>query len=144
MSHTLLCDVHGCLMHATHSVPQTDNTTESLCDRHYFMKHPEQRATISTPTDIQDSLFDVDPINLDLMHPLLNPASQHYSMVDGVEAIERMEQMYSNEELLHWANISAMKYRLRIGNKDDVSKEVAKIKSYEAYYEYLAVKLGQK
>jgi len=70
-------------------------------------------------------------------HPLLNPASPHYSMVDGVEAIERMEQMYSTEDLMAWAKISAMKYRLRIGGKDDVEKEAKKIATYEEYYKYL-------
>ncbi len=73
-------------------------------------------------------------------HPLLNKDSSHYSMVDGVEAIERMEQMYSIEELMIWAKMTAMKYRLRIGKKDDVSKEAKKIKTYEDYYEYLKSK----
>lgn len=74
-------------------------------------------------------------------HPLLNPDSKHYSMVDDVEAIARMEQMYSKEELAVWAKITAMKYRLRIGNKEDVTKESKKIETYEAYYTYLKEKL---
>ena len=71
------------------------------------------------------------------VHPLLNPESRHYSMVDGVEAISRMEDMYTREELMAWAKITAMKYRLRIGNKDGGSKEVKKIQTFEAYYTYL-------
>ena len=78
----------------------------------------------------------------DMKHPLLNPESQHYAMVDGVEAIERMEQMYSIQDLMAWAKISAMKYRLRIGNKDDVVKETKKIKTFEDYYEYLQGKVN--
>lgn len=70
-------------------------------------------------------------------HPLLNPDSQHYAMADGVEAITRMEMMFSIDELMAWAKISAMKYRLRIGAKDDPLKEVKKIKTFEAYYVYL-------
>ena len=70
-------------------------------------------------------------------HPLLNQDSKHYSMVDDVEAIERMEQMYTTKELMIWANCTAMKYRLRIGNKDDVAREAKKIDTYEAYYRYL-------
>lgn len=73
-------------------------------------------------------------------HPLLNPDSKHYSMVDDIEAIERMEQMYTTKELMVWAKITAMKYRLRIGNKDDVVKEAKKIATYEAYYSYLKEK----
>lgn len=77
---------------------------------------------------------------LEIQHPLLNPDSAHYSMVDGVEAIERMEQMYSTPDLMAWAKISAMKYRLRIGLKDHADKEIKKIKTFEAYYKYLAQK----
>ena len=72
-----------------------------------------------------------------MKHPLLNPESTHYSMVDGVEAVERLEQMYSKEELQIWATITAMKYRLRIGNKDNVQKEADKIKTFEDYVTYL-------
>ena len=72
-----------------------------------------------------------------MKHPLLNEDSKHYSMFDGIEAIERMEQMFSIDDLMSWAKLTAMKYRLRIGKKDECSKEVAKIKTYEEYYVYL-------
>jgi hypothetical protein len=78
---------------------------------------------------------------MEVEHPLLNPDSKHYSMVDNIEAITRMEQMYSIEELMVWANLTAMKYRLRIGKKDGADKEVKKIATYEAYYKYLERKL---
>jgi hypothetical protein len=60
-------------------------------------------------------------------------------MIDGVEAIKRMEQMYSPDELITWATITAMKYRLRVGNKEQVDalSDIEKIKSYEAYIKYL-------
>ena len=70
-------------------------------------------------------------------HPLLNPESTHYQMADGIEAITRMEQMFTKEELAIWAKVTIMKYRLRIGHKDDPSKEMGKIKTYEDYYKYL-------
>jgi len=72
-----------------------------------------------------------------MVHPLLNPNSKHYSMADGIESIIRMEQMYSTEDLKAWAKITAMKYRLRIGHKDDPSQEVIKLHTYEEYYKYL-------
>ena len=96
--------------------------------------------------NVEDSLFDkqfdemVEVATASrprIPHPLLNPDSKHYQMVDGVEAIERMEQMYSVEDLMAWAKISAMKYRLRIGKKDETGKEVTKILGFEAYYKYL-------
>lgn len=58
-------------------------------------------------------------------------------MFDGIEAVLRLEQMYSIPDLMAWAKISAMGYRLRIGNKDEPSKEIAKIKTFENYYRYL-------
>ena len=70
-------------------------------------------------------------------HPLINNDSRHYDMVDHIPAISRMEQMYSISDLMAWAKISAMKYRLRIGHKDEPKKEVKKIITYENYYTYL-------
>jgi len=48
-----------------------------------------------------------------MKHPLLNPESTHYQMVDGVEAIERLEEMFTSEERMIWAKITAMKYKNR-------------------------------
>jgi hypothetical protein len=72
-----------------------------------------------------------------MTNPLKNPESKHYQMVDGIESIDRMEQMFSIDELMVWAKITAMKYRMRIGNKDAAEKEAQKIRDYEAYYRYL-------
>ena len=74
-------------------------------------------------------------------HPLLNPESKHYQMIDGVEAITRMEQMYDTIDLMAWCKISAMEHRLRIANKDDPIKEIVKIQGFEAYYKYLEDKI---
>ena len=76
----------------------------------------------------------------EMKHPLTNPESKHYQMCDGIEAVQRLEEMYTDEELMAWAKITAMKYRLRIGNKDNVEKEATKIKTFEDYYKYLKEK----
>jgi hypothetical protein len=70
-------------------------------------------------------------------HPLINDNSPHYEMIGGVQSIELMEKMFTREELMAWAKISAMKYRMRIGAKDHPKNEITKIKSFEAYYRYL-------
>ena len=70
-------------------------------------------------------------------HPLLNDDSEHYKYLDGRESIELMEAMFTRDELVAWAKLNAMKYRLRIGLKDNPEKEMKKIKTYEAYYKYL-------
>ena len=72
-----------------------------------------------------------------IVNPLINPNASHYQMFDGTEAILRLEQMFSIEELMVWAKITSFKYRLRIGHKDDTKKEIEKILGYEAYYGYL-------
>jgi hypothetical protein len=83
---------------------------------------------------------DFDDITEPQVHPLISEHSRHYEMVDSVEAIIRMEQMYTPEQLMNWSLLSAMKYRLRIGHKDDVQKEASKIAGFEAYYKYLESK----
>lgn len=70
-------------------------------------------------------------------HPLLNPDSPHYRMFDDTEAIEQLEKIMTREELMGWAKGNVYRYRFRIGNKDNVEKEAAKIATYEAYYKYL-------
>lgn len=75
-------------------------------------------------------------------HPLHNPDSTYYH-ITGDEAISLMEAMYTTEELMAWSKITAMKYRLRIGKKDNPDKEIVKIKTYEDYYEYLVNKIEE-
>jgi hypothetical protein len=76
-------------------------------------------------------------------HPLKNPDSSHYAMWhdgpsgEAVEAIDLMEKMATKEELLTWAKLTVLKYRLRIGKKDDIVKEMKKIETYEAYIVHL-------
>lgn len=79
-------------------------------------------------------------------HPLKNPDASHYAMWhngdgEAIEAIDLMEKMFTTEELLAWAKITALKYRLRIGKKDDITKEMKKIETYEAYIAYLEHKI---
>ena len=78
-----------------------------------------------------------------MKNPLSNPESSHYKMFDDIEAIERMEQMFSTEELMTWAKLTIFKYRLRVGKKAqvDVQSDITKILTYEAYYGYLKEKL---
>lgn len=122
LSHNGLCDVNGCHQSVYGTFDGSD-----FCKEHfaYF-------TNVEAPP--------ADPSEDTMVHPLLNPESSHYSMFDSVEAVERLEQMYTTEELMVWAKITGMKYRLRIGHKDDVTKEIKKIRTYEAYYKYLEEK----
>ena len=73
-------------------------------------------------------------------HPLINKESPHYQMVDGKESILLMEQMFTVEELMAWAKITSFKYRFRLGKKDDNSKDIKKMQTYEDYYKALGEK----
>jgi hypothetical protein len=75
-------------------------------------------------------------------HPLINDESPHYEMLGGVQSIELMEMMFTTEELMAWAKITAMKYRLRVGKKvgNHAEQEVNKIRTFENYYRYLEKK----
>jgi len=121
------CDVHHCMLDATHFMDTPIPTY--LCDKHYAM------GTSQVPTTAHEDVR--EPIKFTPTHPLLNPDSRHYEMIGGQEAIQEMEKLFTVEELMAWAKITAMKYRLRIGKKDDPLKEIAKIKSFEAYYSFL-------
>ena len=70
-------------------------------------------------------------------HPLKNEASKHYEMWKNMEVIELIEHVLTKEELIGACKFNILKYRLRIGNKDDSSKELAKIKDYENYLKFL-------
>jgi len=76
-------------------------------------------------------------------HPFVG-VEKHYAMFDEVEAILRLEQMFAPEEMLIFAKITSFKYRLRIGAKDDPSKEIQKILNYEDYYGYLKSIIDEK
>lgn len=89
------------------------------------------------PLDVFDYIEILDEGDKEHTHPLVNPESKHYEMIGGKQSVEYMELMFTHEEMMSWAKVTAMKYRLRIGNKDEPSKEVEKIRGYEAYYKYL-------
>lgn len=71
-----------------------------------------------------------------ITHPLINPDSAHYDKM-GENFILLAEKMFTLDELKAFAKINVWKYRSRIGSKDDINKEMVKIKSYEAYWKYL-------
>ena len=74
---------------------------------------------------------------LDNSHPLKNPESSHYDLWSGLEAIEVLEAVMTKEELIGWCKGNILKYRLRVGRKDEPLKELKKIETYENYLKYL-------
>lgn len=79
--------------------------------------------------------------------PLVNPESKHYEMIGGKQSVEYMEQMFTREEMMAWAKVTAMKYALRAGRKnitgtldESILSDIHKKISYEDYYKYLEEK----
>jgi hypothetical protein len=77
-------------------------------------------------------------------HPLKHPESNHYELWEDVEAIDIIEKNLTKEELIGACKFNILKYQLRIGNKDDVLKEVSKIKTYQDYLKFLRLQNVQK
>ena len=50
-----------------------------------------------------------------------------------VEPIKVMEKLFTKEELKGFIKGNILKYRLRMGHKDDIQKEVDKIRVYEQW-----------
>ena len=78
-------------------------------------------------------------------HPLKNEASKHYELWKDLEVIELIEKVLTKEELIGACKFNILKYRLRVGNKDETGKELQKIKDYENYLKFLegAAKNGE-
>lgn len=70
-------------------------------------------------------------------HPLKNKYSKHYELWKDLEVIELIEKVLTKEELIGACKFNILKYRLRIGNKDETGKELQKIKDYENYLKFL-------
>lgn len=112
----------------------------------YFSISEEDFERRATPLKGQGAVSSDMPKNDPFTHPLKNPDASHYAMWHGtdgeaIEAIDLMEKMFTKEELLIWAKITVLKYRLRIGKKDDIAKEMKKVDTYEAYIAYLEHKI---
>ena len=57
---------------------------------------------------------------------------KHY-LESVVEPIKVMEKMFTKEELKGFIKGNILKYRLRVGHKDDIQKEMDKIRVYEQW-----------
>ena len=60
-----------------------------------------------------------------------NPNSKHYELWEDFEAIDVIKLVLTEEEYRGFLKGNILKYRLRVGKKDDVLKEIEKIKDYE-------------
>ena len=62
----------------------------------------------------------------------VNKHDKHY-LESVVEPIKVMEKLFTKEELKGFIKGNILKYRLRMGHKDDIQKEMDKIRVYEQW-----------
>lgn len=79
--------------------------------------------------EMLDSVNEISKIELETNHP------KHYNSNGNYETIRKMEIIFGKENTAMWARMTAFKYMDRMGHKDDVAKEQAKIDWYLAYAE---------
>lgn len=60
-----------------------------------------------------------------------NPNSKHYELWHEMEAIDVIALTLTNEEYKGFLKGNILKYQLRLGKKDNVEKEMEKIKDYQ-------------
>ena len=58
-------------------------------------------------------------INRAVQHP------PHYNQYP-IEVIDMMERIFGTEKTIDWCIMTAFKYRMRLGHKDDIQQELAK------------------
>lgn len=67
------------------------------------------------------------------LHPLINPSSTHYRKDGEKTSIQQMEEEMSIREMIGAMLYNIKKVQYRMGNKDDIEKEVAKLQTYKDY-----------
>lgn len=73
-----------------------------------------------------------------------NEKSKHYELWDDFEAIDVLKNCLTRDEFIGFLKGNILKYQLRLGKKDDVSKEMIKIKDYQNELNYLLKELNVK
>lgn len=71
-------------------------------------------------------------VNEDRVQSVEDKHDKHY-LEAVVEPIKVMEKLFTKEELKGFIKGNILKYRLRMGHKDDIQKEMDKIRAYEQW-----------
>ncbi len=59
----------------------------------------------------------------------------YYDLWKGTEALDIIKASLSKEEYLGFLKGNILKYQLRLGKKDEINKEIAKIHAYQQILE---------
>lgn len=92
------------------------------------MKHNDKMENLKERKDTavkQDLVTDIDN------NKAKNPNSKHYELWENFEAIDVIKLVLTDEEYKGFLKGNILKYQLRLGKKDEVSKEIEKIEDYK-------------
>lgn len=73
-----------------------------------------------------------------------NEKSKHYELWSDFEAIDVLKNCLNLEEYVGFLKGNILKYQLRLGKKDDVSKELEKIKDYKNELDFILKEMNAK
>lgn len=76
----------------------------------------------------------VESVNLEPYEDVDRYHDSHYK-TSVLEPILVMQKMFTHEEFVGFLKGNILKYRLRLGHKDDIQKEMDKIQRYEQWLE---------
>lgn len=65
------------------------------------------------------------------MNKAKNPNSKHYELWQDLEAIDIIKNTLTKDEYIGFLKGNILKYQLRLGKKDNVEKEMEKIRDYQ-------------
>ena len=72
-------------------------------------------------------------VNEDRVQEVAGEEDNKHYLESVVEPIKVMEKLFTEEELKGFIKGNILKYRLRMGHKDDIQKEMDKIRVYEQW-----------
>ena len=72
-------------------------------------------------------------VNADRVQEVAGEEDNKHYLESVVEPIKVMEKLFTKEELKGFIKGNILKYRLRMGHKDDIQKEMDKIRVYEQW-----------
>ena len=92
------------------------------------MKHNDKMESLK---DWQDRTVNPDLATDIDNNKAKNPNSKHYELWENFEAIDVIKLALTDEEYKGFLKGNILKYQLRLGKKDEVSKEIEKIEDYK-------------
>jgi hypothetical protein len=72
-----------------------------------------------------------------MKHPLLNEDSKHYH-AEEEPAILTLEKHFTLAQMLSWAEITALKYKLRENHKGQKENDIIKRQTFNDYADFLS------